>query len=141
MGPKLAVGAPLVLWSRVGDIPQPDDSPAPIVQAAASTESAVAESEQILLNVRAVADLLASTEATGAELSSAAIALTDLDTVSRDLVLVSDDFTRASQPRLATLASEAERTRNRYLRSAQPVPVVPVGVQSDSGLARTAIGS
>lgn len=107
-GPKLAIGAAaltLVAGSMI--YLQPDDSPAPIVQAAASTESAVAESEQILLNVRAVADLLASTEATGAELSSAAIALTDLDTVSRDLVLVSDDFTRASQPDLATLASEA----------------------------------
>ena len=105
--PQAAVAVSLVLIVAAAAFLRPETDLPAIEQAAASSEVAVAQSEEVLASVRATAELLADANATGAQLSGAAIALTDLDTVSRDLVLVSDDYTRASEPELASLASEA----------------------------------
>ncbi len=88
--------------------PEPAITPGEV--AAASTDIAITESVRVLADVQTVSLLLIDPAASGADLSNAAITLTDLDSFSRDLLVLADSHNRANQPSEAALASEAGAT-------------------------------
>ena len=86
---------------------RPEPAPLAIEVAAASSEVAVQNSANVVSGVERVSDLLIDPTASGDDLSNAAIALTDLNGFSRELLVLADNFGRADQMDKANLASEA----------------------------------